>query len=216
MYKNLCSRDADEWQFLENKRRNLLSDLKNLKSKDPELQKANSIRVLEFGVGPGVNLYCYPPNTRLIAVDINKFFEDIFMNNLKKYENITLEKFLITSARDLREIPSNSIDAVVCTYTFSSVDDQLEVAKEIKRVLAKGGKWYFYEMVGYQNRYYRLLQEALRPIWRIWFNNWRLGYNIRPILEKAGFTDITLDYFELKEVHFLAAPNVCGTAMKPE
>ncbi|RWS20952.1 methyltransferase-like protein 7A [Leptotrombidium deliense] len=137
MYKKLCSRNADEWKFLEEKRRNLLSGLRDIKSKDPVLRQQNAIRVLEFGVGPGVNLYCYPPNTRLIAVDINRHFYDIFVENVKKHDNVTLEKFYATSVHNMNEIESESIDAVVCTYTLSSVDDQIAVAKEVKRILAK-------------------------------------------------------------------------------
>ncbi|RWS24100.1 methyltransferase-like protein 7A, partial [Leptotrombidium deliense] len=210
-------------ELIESKRKKLLDPLKNLKSRDAKLKQQNAVRILEFGIGCGSNLAHYPPNTRLVAVDTNPLFEEQLLTILKKHENVTLEKFLVTCASNLSEIDDESVDAIVCTHTFCCVDDQLAVAKELKRILVQGGKFYFFEHVGYRwrcgfrgqkEKLYRILQCLVRPLWRVWFNNCRLGYRPRPILLKAGFADVSTEYFECKEQHFIIRPNVIGIATR--
>ncbi|RWS06311.1 methyltransferase-like protein 7A [Dinothrombium tinctorium] len=200
--------------LLESKRKKLFEPLKNLKSRDKNLRDEEAVRVLEFGIGHGSNLAYYPKNTRLIAIDVDPLVEEELLKNLKKCENVVLEKFIATSASDLSMLPFEFVDAVVCTHVFCCVDNQKLVAKEVKRVLVQGGKFYFLEHVGYRNKLYRFIQWLARPLWRLWFNNCRLGYRPKPILQSAGFADVSLDYFLCKEHHFLIRPNVAGIATK--
>merc|ERR1712002_408794 len=48
-------------------------------------------------------------------------------------------------------VASNSIDAVVVTFVMCSVSNLPKFVGQIKRVLAPGGKFYFFEHVGEWN-----------------------------------------------------------------
>nr|XP_053626495.1 putative methyltransferase-like protein 7A [Cherax quadricarinatus] len=58
-------------------------------SHDPQLRKENAIKILEIGVGTGVNFEFYPDGTRLVVVDPNPHFKAYYDNNRKKFPNIT-------------------------------------------------------------------------------------------------------------------------------
>ncbi len=48
---------------------------------------------------------------------------------------------------NMKDIPSNSMDAAVTTMTLCHADDELKFASEIRRVLAPGAKYYFWEHI---------------------------------------------------------------------
>lgn len=52
-----------------------------------------------------------------------------------QHPNVSLERYVVTGAEDMRDIPDNSVDAVVSTLVLCSCDKVQEVYGEICRVL---------------------------------------------------------------------------------
>ncbi|KAJ6647910.1 putative methyltransferase-like protein 7A, partial [Pseudolycoriella hygida] len=113
----------------------------------PSNKKNGQITILEIGIGPGFNLDFFPKKCRLIAVDKNKYFKRVLLENLRKHPGIVLEKFVHERGESMTSIPSNSIDVVVSSSIHCSVDNSQDVLKEIKRILVPGGRYYFFEHV---------------------------------------------------------------------
>jgi phosphatidylethanolamine/phosphatidyl-N-methylethanolamine N-methyltransferase len=95
-------------------------------------------RVLEVGVGTGINLSLYPRDCAITGIDfsgsmLEKARERTARKDLK---NIRL---LQMDAADLK-FADNSFDIVYAPYLISVVPDPLQVAREMKRVCRPGGR----------------------------------------------------------------------------
>ncbi|XP_032784993.2 methyltransferase-like protein 7A [Daphnia magna] len=122
------------------------NSMKYHKSADLYLRNKGLLRILEIGAGSGANFEFFPPNSKLIVVEPNAFFEPLFYERQKK--SLTkVDKFLLTCAEDMKEVEDNSMDVVVSTLVLCSVRDLKQTLKEVHRVLAKGGKFYYWEHV---------------------------------------------------------------------
>ena len=89
----------------------------------------------------GQNFKDYPDGSQLILVDINDKFFPAVRDNLAKFPALTLEKYYVTDAADMHEIPDGSVDAVVTQYALCSCHEVLQIMKEIKRILAPVSLW---------------------------------------------------------------------------
>jgi ubiquinone/menaquinone biosynthesis C-methylase UbiE len=73
-------------------------------------------------------------------VDPTLHFKQFWDENKSKFPDITLEKYIISSAENLRGVVSNSCDIVVTTGVLCSVDNVRNVLREIRRVLVPVNK----------------------------------------------------------------------------
>ncbi len=93
-------------------------------------------RVLEIGVGTGLNLGRYPAGTRVVGIDLSSAMLDIARQRAGR----------LGRAVDLRpgdaealEFADESFDSVVITFALSTIPDPRGALAEAKRVLAPGG-----------------------------------------------------------------------------
>ncbi|EFX66427.1 hypothetical protein DAPPUDRAFT_64689, partial [Daphnia pulex] len=106
-----------------------------------------ALRILEIGPGPGYNFEFYPPNSQLTAVEVNRFFEEQFFEKQADHPHIKMDRFVVGFAEDMKDVPDNSVDIVVSTMVLCSVRSVEGALKEVHRVLAPGGKYYYWEHV---------------------------------------------------------------------
>merc|ERR1712002_112740 len=174
-------------------KKDLFASLGSVVSHDPELQKVGAIKILEIGVGNGMNFAHYPEGTRLTVVDPNPHFEQYYNKNKKKFSNIHSEKFLLTTGEDMDMIPDSSIDVVVVTLVFCSVQDTEKILRNILRILTPGGKFYLYEHIkefDTENHSTRLLIQNILTTTRIWpflLDECCLDRDMLDSLKNAGF-----------------------------
>src|SRR6476661_3318040 len=95
-------------------------------------------RVLEVGVGTGINLSLYPKNCSVTGIDfagsmLEKARERI---SRKEIRNVRLVQM---DAADLK-FADNSFDIVYAPYLISVVPDPVRVAHEMRRVCRPGGR----------------------------------------------------------------------------
>ena len=97
--------------------------------------------VVEIGVGPGLNLQYYNLDT------VNKVIPSDELNKIAKKNankvNLDIE-FNLSSAESI-DLPTSSVDSVVCTFSLCSIPNPQKALKEIYRILKPGGKYYFCE-----------------------------------------------------------------------
>ncbi|XP_063606092.1 thiol S-methyltransferase TMT1A-like [Penaeus indicus] len=219
MYMFTKEKDAK----IEELKKDLFASMKDIVSQDPELRKQNSIRILEIGVGTGVNFSHYPDGSRLVVVDPNPHFKSYYNDNRKKFPNIQAEEILVTTGEKMDMVPDNSIDVVVMTLVLCSVTGTEEIMKEILRVLVPGGKFYFLEHIrefDSENHGTRQkIQDLLTRIglWPFLFDGCCLNRDMLPVIEAAGFSKVNGERFYAPVNSFffqLIKPHLKGTAEK--
>jgi len=96
---------------------------------------SGELKLLEIGTGCGTNFQFYPPGCKVTCTDINPNFQQGLSRSMKKNQHIHYERFLVAAGEDLRQVPSGSVDAVVCTLVLCSVSNVNGTLKEVLRVL---------------------------------------------------------------------------------
>lgn len=100
-------------------------------------------RVLELGVGTGLNLACYPEAVEaVVGVDPNPGMLELAAPAAARAPR-PVE--LVAGRAEALDFPDGSFDTVVSTVTLCSVDDPARALAEAHRVLAPGGRFLFLE-----------------------------------------------------------------------
>ena len=125
----------------------LLTVLCNTKPNHYQRQKIVPLAtgdVVEIGVGPGLNLQYYNTTNvnKVIGIDPSDELNKIAKKNANKV-NLDIE-FNLSSAESI-DLPSSSVDSVVCTFSLCSIPDPIKALNEIYRILKPGGKYFFCE-----------------------------------------------------------------------
>lgn len=220
-FMNAMSRTVDV--KIEIMKKELFSSMASVRSHDEELRRAGGIKVLEIGVGTGTNFAHYPEGTRLTVIDPNPHFRQYYNENRSKFPNIHSEDIILTTGEEMDMIPDNSIDVVVVTLVFCSVENTEKILKNILRVLAPGGKLYLYEHIkefDTKNHSIRALLQTLLTksgIWPFLLDGCCLDRDMFQALESAGFSSVKMERFHADIDHFvfqLIAPSLKGVAEK--
>jgi len=125
----------------------LLTVLCNTKPNHYQRQKIVPLAtgdVVEIGVGPGLNLQYYNTTNvnKVIGIDPSDELNKIAKRNANKV-NLDIE-FKLSSAESI-DLPTSSVDSVVCTFSLCSIPDPKKALNEIYRILKPGGKYFFCE-----------------------------------------------------------------------
>jgi ubiquinone/menaquinone biosynthesis C-methylase UbiE len=144
---------------------------------------AASGRVLEIGVGSGLNLPLYEAATHVIGLEPSANL--LAMARTVRTFGPSIE--LLEGVAEAIPLADHSVDTVVSTWTLCSIPDVTRALTEIRRVLAPGGCLLFAEhgrspeprVVGWQNR--------LTPIWKRIGGGCHLNRPIDELIRGAGF-----------------------------
>jgi phosphatidylethanolamine/phosphatidyl-N-methylethanolamine N-methyltransferase len=95
-------------------------------------------RVLEVGVGTGINLSLYPKNCQVTGIDFSESMLEFARERVDR-KDIRNERLLQMDAADLK-FGDDSFDIVYAPYLISVVPDPIRVAREMHRVCRPGGR----------------------------------------------------------------------------
>jgi phosphatidylethanolamine/phosphatidyl-N-methylethanolamine N-methyltransferase len=98
-------------------------------------------RILEVGVGTGINAMLYPRDSEVIGIDFSASMLEKARDRFER-KGITNVRLLQMDAADLK-FPDNSFDIVYAPYLISVVPDPVRVAAEMRRVCRPGGQIIF-------------------------------------------------------------------------
>ena len=98
-------------------------------------------RVLEVGVGTGINLSLYPKNCSVTGIDFSSSMLEKARERAARKE-IRNMRLLQMDAGDLK-FADGSFDIVYAPYLISVVPDPVKVAQEMHRVCRSGGRIIF-------------------------------------------------------------------------
>ena len=148
------------------------------------LGSALSGRVLEVGIGTGLNLPFYPRDMDLVGIDLS---EGMLKRAQEKVETLRMPNVILkvmdASALDFGEA---EFDATVATYTISAVPDPLAVLHEMRRVTKPGGTLVILNHFQSENPVMRQIEDVFAPLC-VHFG-WKTNLALSPLLRAAGLT----------------------------
>ncbi|MEM8951777.1 MAG: class I SAM-dependent methyltransferase [Pseudomonadota bacterium] len=150
-------------------------------------------RVLEVGVGSGLNIPYYGRDVvQLIGIDPSRA---LLAQAQKTAVWSRCPVRLLEGRAETLPLASGSIDHVVMTWTLCSVADPLGALGEIRRVLRPSGALLFIEhgLAPDDDDRVQLWQELLTPLWRRLAGNCHPNRRIDRLLEAAGFAPEMMD-----------------------
>jgi phosphatidylethanolamine/phosphatidyl-N-methylethanolamine N-methyltransferase len=98
-------------------------------------------RVLEVGVGTGINLALYPREATVTGIDFSSSMLEKARERAAR-KNAAPVRLLQMDAADIK-FADDSFDIVYAPYLISVVPDPVKVAQEMRRVCRKGGRIIF-------------------------------------------------------------------------
>jgi ubiquinone/menaquinone biosynthesis C-methylase UbiE len=142
-------------------------------------------RVLEIGIGSGLNLPFYSRNVKdLIGLDPSPKLLSMVPQNLPPD---TLSPELIEGSAEAIPLENRSIDTVVTTWTLCSIPDAALAVREMRRVLRPTGRLVFIEHGRAAEPNVRWWQDHLTPAWKRIGGGCHLNRPIQRLIEDGGF-----------------------------
>jgi ubiquinone/menaquinone biosynthesis C-methylase UbiE len=160
-------------------------------------------RVLEVGIGSGLNLPLYAAAEHVIGLEPSPKLLAMAKRNAGAVPFST--EFVEGSAESI-PLADASVDTVLTTWTLCSIPDALRALTEMRRVLKPSGWLLFVEHGRAPDERVRWWQEHLTPIWKPMAGGCRLDRPISDLIGEAGFRIERLDtgYAEgLKPMSFM-------------
>lgn len=144
-------------------------------------------RVLEIGIGTGLNLAFYDRAKveRLVGVDPATEMHALAR---KRSQRLDLPVELLQLSAEELPVQSGSFDTVICTYTLCSVSSPDQALREMQRVLRPGGKLLFAEHGLAPDAPVAKWQARLEPYWSRIAGGCHLTRDVPRLLADAGFS----------------------------
>ena len=142
-------------------------------------------RVLEVGIGSGLNLPLYGEAvTSLLGVDPSK---ELLARAAQAARSLPFSVDLLPRGAEDLPIASRSIDTVVTTWTLCTIPDAGQALKEMKRVLKPEGRLLFVEHGHAPEPRVAAWQDRLNPLWNRCAGGCNLNRRIDSLVRDAGF-----------------------------
>lgn len=168
-------------------------------------------RVLEVGMGSGLNLPFYDPQ----KVDVVFGLEPSEGMRRKARRNLAASPVKVEWL-DLpgEQVPleDDSVDTVVLTYTLCTIVDYRSALAQMRRVLKPAGTLLFCEHGEAPDPDVQRWQARINPFWKVIAGGCNLNRPIPSCLEEAGFTIGSLETMYLPGTPRIAGFNYWGRA----
>lgn len=142
-------------------------------------------RVLEIGIGSGLNLPYYSQSVRQV-IGLDPSPKLLTMARRVECPASRLVEFIEGSAEEI-PLEGATVDTVVTTWTLCSIPDAARALREMHRVLTPGGRLLFVEHGRAPDSNVVWWQDQLTPIWKRIGGGCHLNRAIGSLIEGAGF-----------------------------
>lgn len=170
-------------------------------------------RVLEVGMGSGINLALYNPE----AVELVYGLEPSEGMRRKAQYNLSYSPVPVEwlgLPGETIPLEDESVDTVLLTFTLCTIPDWHTALEEMKRVLKPGGELLFLEHGESPDNTVRKWQNRINPGWKKIAGGCNLNRNIASLISQAGFELETLETFYMPRAPRIAGYIYTGVARK--
>ena len=168
-------------------------------------------RVLEIGIGTGLNLEHYDGARIEKIVGLDPGLE-MHPKARRRSRQAGLEVELVGLSAERIPYDDRSFDTVLVTYALCTIADPLAALKEMRRVLKPEGRLVFCEHGLAPDASVRRWQARLTPLWARVAGGCHLDRDIPGLLKAAGFRSVDIEQMYLPGPRPLTC-NYWGTAV---
>lgn len=143
-------------------------------------------RVLEIGIGTGLNLPFYDTGRVVELVGVEPSLR-MHRLALKRSRAARLPVEMVGITAEKLPLADAAFDTVVSTYTLCTIPDPVAALREVRRVLRPGGRLLFSEHGRAPDENVRKWQIRIQPFWSPLAGGCLLDRDIPAILKEAGF-----------------------------
>jgi ubiquinone/menaquinone biosynthesis C-methylase UbiE len=148
-------------------------------------------RVLEIGIGSGLNLRLYPPSVNhVIGLDSSR---PLLEKAAKATTTAPRTVELLTASAEAIPLDAGSVATVVTSWTLCSIPDVMRALGEVRRVLTPDGRFLFVEHGRSPETGVAAWQDRLTPIWKRIAGGCHVNRPVKELVERAGFRIEHLD-----------------------
>ena len=142
-------------------------------------------KVLEIGIGTGLNLEYYDANSvQLTGLDPA---EELTGHAKGRAQQLELPISMLGVSGESIPTEDQSFDALVCTWTLCSIPNVEGALKEMHRVLKPGGKMFFIEHGQSPDASVHRWQQRIEPVWKRIAGGCHLTRKADDLIADAGF-----------------------------
>jgi ubiquinone/menaquinone biosynthesis C-methylase UbiE len=142
-------------------------------------------RVLDVGIGSGLNLMFYGAQVdRVYGVDPSR---ELLRFAGERGRNAAAPVELLCGSGEALPLDSNSIDTATLTFTLCTIGDPAAALAEIRRVLKPGGRLLFAEHGRAPEAPVARRQDRITPLWKRIAGGCHLNRKPDDLLRSAGF-----------------------------
>ena len=161
-------------------------------------------RVLEIGIGSGLNLPFYDKTKvdEIWGLDPSEELSEM-ARTVATQEGMKVN-FISSGAEEI-PLPDNHFDSVLITYTMCTIPEVIRANTEIRRVLKDQGKMIFCEHGVAPDDNIRKWQKRINPFWGKIAGGCNINRNIPSLIQESGF-----DIVEMEEMYLPNTPKIAG------
>jgi ubiquinone/menaquinone biosynthesis C-methylase UbiE len=166
-------------------------------NKKPQMKQREKIipnakgKVLEVGIGSGLNLSFYDPDKVTELVGIDPSLE--LWEKRQPVKDLGFHYEFIKGVAEDMPFGKDSFDTIVITYTLCSIPDFQSALESLRKVLKPSGKFLFCEHGKAPDKSVLLTQNAINPIWKLIGGGCNINRDIPSIINGNGFKILTLE-----------------------
>ncbi len=141
-------------------------------------------RIVEVGVGNGLNLGHYADGCEVVGIDPDPH---MLRRAAPRAQTVAGRILLVAADGEALPFAAQSFDAAVSCLVLCTVRDPRLALSEIRRVLKPGGQLHFVEHVRARPGWLASLQDAIDPAWARVFAGCHPNRDTQTAIEGAGF-----------------------------
>ncbi|MFZ9298407.1 MAG: class I SAM-dependent methyltransferase [Hylemonella sp.] len=144
-------------------------------------------RVLEIGIGTGLNLPFYDKSrvTQIVGLEPAQHLHRLAQERIAQ-SGMVVE--LVPISAQKIDLPDRSFDTVLTTYTLCSIPEPQAAMREIRRILKPDGQLLYCEHGQAPDASVRVWQDRLQPLWGPMAGGCHLGRDMEALIREAGFS----------------------------